>query len=782
MTRRRLACTLAAFLLSLSTAWADAPVASYIFPAGGRRGQAVKVLVGGLNLHRGCNFEMLGAGVEASKQVRRTDTLWFEGSLLPLPDSQRQEDYPKDFLGEVRIAADARLGVRPWRLWNAQGVTAALKFVVGDLPEVVEEEIDGDPIPVEVKLPVTVNGRIFPREDVDVWTVEVKKGQAVTCAVHAARLGSPLDARLEVLGPDGRRLAENDDTFGADPFVRFTAPGDGKYQVRIHDVNFRGGPAYVYRLTLTDGPYVDRTYPLGGRRGTKGKFELSGQGLPRGPVEIALPADGSRDHLERLKVGATLTNEFLLDLDDLPEHLEAEPNDRPEQVKPVVLPAVLNGRIDRPGDVDCWAFSARKGEVFEVELRAGQLGSPLDGVLAVLDAAGKELARADTPAAGRLDPSLRFAAPADGIYTVRVQDRFRSRGGPEYAYRLRIAPPAGPDFRLHLAADVLNVPRGGKANYTVRAERLGGFTGPIALTFDGLPQGVTVGKPQLAANQAAVNLAFTADVKAPIVSTLLKVRGSATIAGKMLTRTATLPAPRGTPELDSVRLAVTLPTPFKIVGEYDMRWASRGTMHERRYKIERKGYNGLIEVSLADRQARHLQGVTGPTIVVPAGATEFTYAVKLPPWMETGRTCRVCVLGAATVKDFDGSEHVVTFSSTAQNEQLVAVIEPGRLGIELDRGSVTAVLGKTASVSVRVARGKGLSGAAKVELIVPAHVRGVTALPAVIAADRDRGELVVRFADGAPGPFNMPLTVRATVEDRGRPVIGEAKVEIVPER
>jgi hypothetical protein len=136
-------------------------------------------------------------------------------------------------------------------------------------------------------------------------------------------------------------------------------------------------------------------------------------------------------------------------------------------------------------------------------------------------------------------------------------------------------------------------------------------------------------------------------------------------------------------------------------------------------------------------------------------------------------------MGTAVLKDFDGSEHAVTFSSIQQNEQLVAVIEPGRLGVELGRESVAAGPGKAVSLAVRVARGKGLRGAAKVELVLPRHVRGVTAEPLVIAADRDAGELRVRFAGGALGPFNLPLVVRATVLEDGRPVIGEAKVDFV---
>src|SRR5262249_41080620 len=161
-----------------------------------------------------------------------------------------------------------------------------------DLPEVIEEETAGDPVPVPVTLPVTINGRIFPREDIDVWSFDLRKGQTVCAEVCAARLGSPLDSHLEILDPKGRVIAENGHTFRADSFVRFTAPVDGKYAVRIHDINARGGQAYVYRLTITTDPRVDRVYPLGGRRGNTVKFELAGHGVPAEPVAIALPADG----------------------------------------------------------------------------------------------------------------------------------------------------------------------------------------------------------------------------------------------------------------------------------------------------------------------------------------------------------------------------------------------------------------------------------------------------------------------------------------------------------
>ena len=60
------------FLLSAaSQVRADPPVASYIFPAGGKRGTAVKVRIGGLNLHDRCGWELIGPGVTTSKELLR---------------------------------------------------------------------------------------------------------------------------------------------------------------------------------------------------------------------------------------------------------------------------------------------------------------------------------------------------------------------------------------------------------------------------------------------------------------------------------------------------------------------------------------------------------------------------------------------------------------------------------------------------------------------------------------------------------------------------------------
>ena len=258
-----------------------------------------------------------------------------------MPASQAKENYPKDQAGEVEIAMDAPVGFRRWRVWTSQGATPTRKFVIGDLPEVVEEEIDGTPVPTKVTLPVTINGRIFPREDVAHWIFHAVQGTGYTCEVMAQRLGSPLDSRLELRGPKGQRLADNTDAIGSDSRISFVATETGLHELRIHDVKFGGLQDYVYRLTITDRPHVERFFPLGGRRGEELQLELVGQNLGDGKVAVTVPAGADPVWLTRLRVDDQPVNAIQLETSDLPEYREAAGGDRSARA----LPAIFNGRI-----------------------------------------------------------------------------------------------------------------------------------------------------------------------------------------------------------------------------------------------------------------------------------------------------------------------------------------------------------------------------------------------------------------------------------------------------
>ena len=92
------------------------------------------------------------------------------------------------------------------------------------------------------------------------------------------------DATLQILSPVGFVLAQNDDERGVDPLLAFTAPTAGAYVVRTFafpptansSINFAGGDAFVYRLTLTTEAFVDAALPMAVRANEDNRLALLG--------------------------------------------------------------------------------------------------------------------------------------------------------------------------------------------------------------------------------------------------------------------------------------------------------------------------------------------------------------------------------------------------------------------------------------------------------------------------------------------------------------------------
>jgi hypothetical protein len=88
-----------------------------------------------------------------------------------------------------------------------------VRLVVGDLPEIVEQEPNNSLAqPEEVSFPVTINGHVSggakPGEasDEDYFRFHAAKGQRLTIDVEAARVGSRLDSVIEVLDAQGKAI------------------------------------------------------------------------------------------------------------------------------------------------------------------------------------------------------------------------------------------------------------------------------------------------------------------------------------------------------------------------------------------------------------------------------------------------------------------------------------------------------------------------------------------------------------------------------------------------
>jgi hypothetical protein len=132
------------------------------------------------------------------------------------------------------------------------------------------------------------------------------------------------------------------------------------------------------------------------------------------------------------------------------------------------------------------------------------------------------------------DSWLRVRLPADGTYYVHIGD-VQNKGGPEYAYRLRISPPRT-DFELRLAPSSLTVRGGTSTPITVYALRRDGFSGEIALALKGAPTGFTLSSDRVPAGQDQVTLTLTVRPMPAKELVSLRLEGRATIEGHEVVR------------------------------------------------------------------------------------------------------------------------------------------------------------------------------------------------------------------------------------------------------
>jgi hypothetical protein len=451
------------------------------------------------------------------------------------------------------VAAGAAPGNREIRLVTPGGVSSRFRFVVGEMPEVLEVlevEPNSERARAQVlgPLPVLVNGQILPG-DRDHFRFRARAGEMLVSRVEARRLNPFLadavpgwaDLCLTLYDAGGRELASTDDAGrDPDPVLVWRVPRDGEYVLEVRDILFRGRADFVYRLAIGALPHVTHVYPLGARRGTTARVQLFGVNLPVRSLAVPLPAGAPAARL--VGVGPT-SNAVPFAAGDAPELEEREPNDTPARAQRVPLPVTVNGRIGHGADEDCFVFAGRAGERLVLEVQARRLGSPLDAILTLLGPKAREIAENDDAVdlgegllTHHADSRLVVTLPTSGDYVVRLRD-IQGKGGPEHAYRLHIAP-VRPDFALRVSPDNPHLGKGGTAVLMVTAVRKDGFAGEIALAVEGLPPGFAASAAAIPAGQTLGYLTLTAPPDAAAGFLTPVVVGRATVQHSAFERRA----------------------------------------------------------------------------------------------------------------------------------------------------------------------------------------------------------------------------------------------------
>jgi len=486
---------------------------------------------------------------------------------------------------DVTISPDAAPGKRELRVATPQGLSNPLVFCVGQLPEFMEKEtlnivqppnqqninqvrVSQSLTDMAVTLPAIVNGRIKPGlvqpqgsnrsgqpympGEADRYRFQARQGQHLVIAANARELIPYLadavpgwfQAVLTLYDSGGNEVAYDDDyRFHPDPVIHYLVPKDGEYTVEIKDALYRGREDFVYRIAIGELPFITGTFPLGGAAHSKTKVELTGWNLPAN--KITMDGKDKKPGIYPLTAHdrQRLSNTVPFMVDTLPEALEKEPNNTQANAQKVKLPIIVNGRIDRPGDWDVFSFSGRAGQAIVAEAYARRLDSPLDSVLKLTDRTGKQLAFNDDfedKGAGlethHADSRILTTLPANGTYYLYIGDA-QQKGGPEYAYRLRISEPR-PDFELRASPSEINVAGGMTVPITVTVLRKDGFSGEIALSLKDGPRGFALTGAAVPAGMDEVRLTLTVPPQPQREPISLNLEGRALIQGHEIVRAA----------------------------------------------------------------------------------------------------------------------------------------------------------------------------------------------------------------------------------------------------
>lgn len=673
----------------------------------------------------------------------------------------------------VTIAPDAPVGVHDARVMSRLGMSSARAFSVNTLAELTRTAANNS-IETALKLPAnTICNAVMTKRAVDFYSFEGKKGQRVAVDCAAAGIDSKLTPVVIIADAKGQDLLVNR-TGG---LIDFTPPVDGTYLVKVNDLTYQGGERHFYRLALNE--------VAGGAPAPKQPTTTSVSAVSWPPQGLAPNAKG----------------------------LEIEPNNSAAEAQKVTLPLDVAGSFYPAADVDTYEFSAKKGEVWWVEVASERLGLNTDPFVLVQKVTGTgaeetltdvaELYDIASPMkvstngysydgppydAGSPDVLGKVEIKEDGLYRLQVRDLFGgTRNEPGNSYRLLVRP-AQPDFALATWAVHMTLRNGDRAAFSkpislragaamvfeVAVVRRDGFDGEIELIMDGLPAGVTASGLKIPAGKNVGHLIISADAAAKSGASLAKVVGRATINGAVVTRPCRLasmewPVKDAKGEIPSPRLFADIPvsvsdaeaSPLTITAVEDKIWGAKaGETLKIPLKAEWRGEFSGTSVKLK-AYGIGFEGIKEFDLPVKATATEAVIdlaALKTPPGEYT-----IAFYGSAVAKysyNPDAVKAAEELKKKAEAEAAAVALEAKKLAGDAanaptEKKSEMASAAKVAAEKQKTAEAEMAKAVQKMKVVTDA------------AAPKDIVDIYVskpiRISVKAPEP--APLAAPATAKN-----------------
>lgn len=466
-----LAAALGLVLVISPSLFAELPLArlASVFPPGAAVGGSADVELAGQNLDDGRALLFSHPGITAQSK----DATHF---VVSVSSNVPPGVYEMRVAGRFGLSNPRAFEVAAWTEINEKGPNASAEQAQ------------------EIQLGQVVNGRTDANA-IDHYKFTATKGRRVLIECRAERLDSKVDPVLVVSQEKGNELASS----RRGSLLDFTPPADGVYVVKVHDVLYRGGSDFIYRLVAHSGPHLDFVIPPCGQPGNKSKFTLYGRNLPGSrpvegmkidgaslealEVEIALPeaasfrsahadgpdadpADAAIPWIEwSLDTPHGRSNPVRIGAATAPVLVEVEPNNNASQAQSLTLPVEYVGQFYPARDRDWVTFQAGKDEAYWIEMISDRLGLPTSPSLLIQRVATddkgkqevadvKELFESEANVGGRefntasRDSNWLLEVKEAGTYRILVRDLFQyAEPKPDHLYRLAIRK-AAPDFQL----------------------------------------------------------------------------------------------------------------------------------------------------------------------------------------------------------------------------------------------------------------------------------------------------------------------------------------------
>ena len=347
-----------------------------------------------------------------------------------------------------------------------------------------------------------------------------------------------------------KSFAINDDgsLLHQDPNLSLTADVAGVYTVEVRESNYGGSATSQYALHLGAFPAAAVAYPAGGQLGqtlnlrlltAADKLEDSAR-----VQRLVLPEDATEFQLFATDDLGTSATPIPFRVSTYPNVMEREPNNTLRDEANSIdagsslpsAPIAFNGILQKSDDIDYFPFQATTGEALRIEVFAYRIGSPVDSLLYLFNAAGQLLAQNDDN--GSHDSCIEWTAPATGVYWIGIHDKL-SRGWADGVYRVELeqTKPSLTAFlprpdRKSQRKQTISVPQGNRVLAKVGLLREGIDSTPAQLRFADLPSGVQASPVYVSPNEFWALAVLEANADAELAGNLSQVIPTAEQSGQ----------------------------------------------------------------------------------------------------------------------------------------------------------------------------------------------------------------------------------------------------------